>query len=131
MSGDSKLNEAIDVLSPHCEFGFLMGSYGTDRFHKESDIDLAVFFKKATLSEEKRNCWLELEKIFSREVDLVELNAIDPIFGHQVLETGRLLFSGNPGLLLQWKATQTSLYIDFKMDRAIVEKNMLNRKKYV
>jgi len=59
------------------------------------------------------------------------LNTIDIIYGIQVVDTGRLLLNKNPGLLLDWKAKQLSRYPDFKASRAIIEKNILNRKKYV
>ncbi len=43
---DLKMTEAINLLRSLCEFAFVLGSYGTARFHSESDVDLAVFYKR-------------------------------------------------------------------------------------
>ncbi len=120
-----------DVLIDLAEFAYLMGSAETEKFNKESDIDVAVFWKDSSADEQKRKCLVDLEKVFNREVDLVSLNKIDIIFAHQVLEKGRLLFDSNAGLHLKWKMEKLSEYPDFKTSRKVIEDNILNRKKYV
>jgi predicted nucleotidyltransferase len=117
--------------SPLVNFAYLMGSAGTERFHEESDIDLAVHWKVEPEFSEILKISAALSQSFNREVDLVSLNRIDLIFGRQVLETGRLLFCSEPGIHLQWKADQLSRYPDFKFTRGPIEKNILVRKKYV
>jgi proline dehydrogenase len=73
----------------------------------------------------------ELEEKLGHDIDLISLNNIDVIYGIQVIDTGRLLVNTNPGLMLEWKVKQLSRYPDFKASRAIIENNILNRKKYV
>ncbi len=121
----------IEILDPHVEFIFLMGSAGTDKFHDKSDVDIGVFWKPSTDEKNKQICARNLEDKFGREVDLVSLNKIDVIFGRQVLETGRLILNHSPGILLDWKMNILSAYPDFKVSRKIIEDNILNRKKYV
>ena len=121
----------IATLSGDAEFAFLMGSVGTDRFQPESDIDIAVFWKSSFGFEKSSNYVRLLEEKFSRDVDLVSLNAVDVIFARQVLEKGRLLFSNSDGILLNWKMEKLSEYPDFKYSRKIIEDNILTRKKYV
>lgn len=120
-----------DTLSDAGEFVYLMGSAGTDRFHDESDIDIAVYWKPNTTEEEKASIRNNLMAIFDREIDLVALNRIDIIFARKVLETGRLLFNKSPGLHLLWCSEKLSEYPDFKKSRKIIEDNLLQRKKYV
>jgi hypothetical protein len=43
----------VKILKPQAIFIYLMGSLGTDRFHSESDIDIAVFFNKEIGAVEK------------------------------------------------------------------------------
>jgi predicted nucleotidyltransferase len=112
-------------------FAYLMGSAGTERFGAESDIDIAVYWKKSPSLEELAPIRTQLEAYFNREVDLVSLNGVDLIFSRQVLETGRLFICESAGLHLQWRADQLSRYPDFKFSRKIIESNILNRKKYV
>ncbi len=120
----------IEILSPHAEFSFLMGSAETERFNKESDIDVAVFWKTSCDPEQIKACQRIIEEKFNRDVDLISLNKINVIFARQVLETGRLLFCNSDGLLLNWKMQKLSDYPDFKFSRKIIEDNILNRKKY-
>ncbi len=121
----------IENLIHDAEFAFLMGSAETERFHTQSDIDVAVFWK-TSCDELKKNKYLQiLEEKFNRDVDLISLNKIDVIFARQVLESGRLLFTNSDGFLLNWKTEQMSTYPDFKVSRKIIEENILKRKKYV
>jgi predicted nucleotidyltransferase len=127
------------VLEKYVEFCFLLGSAATLRFHKESDVDLAVFWNSSVLNSTSKDVDFdfklkilnELEEAFHRDIDLVSLNNIDVIYAIQVIETGKILINNNPGTLLEWKAIQLSKYPDFKRSRSIIEKNILKRKKYV
>ncbi len=121
-----------DVLEDKIEFCFLLGTAATPFFREDSDIDIAVFWKDPKLEfTSKLNFTNELQDRFARDVDLISLNDVDVIYGMQVMEKGRLLLNHNSGLLLSWKSEQLSRYPDFKTSRAIIEKNILNRKKYV
>lgn len=121
----------IDVLGSEAEFIYLLGSAETERFHAESDIDVAVFWKPSVSDKQIHGYWGELEKRLSRDVDLVSINTADIIFSRQILETGRLVLNKDPGTLLNWKVKVLSEYPDFKASRKIIEDNILNRKKYV
>jgi len=118
-------------LQAQCHFAYLLGSAGTKRFTDTSDVDLAAFFKNVPSISESHRITEDLQEALKRDVDLVVLNTIDPIFARQVLETGRLLFADQTGYHLQWKAHQLSLYPDFKTSREVIEKSLLNRKKHV
>ncbi len=120
-----------ETLIQEAEFVFLMGSAETERFHAESDIDVAVFWKTSCDELKKKQCLQTLEEKFNRDVDLISLNKINVIFARQVLETGRILFTNSDGMLLKWKMEQMSDYPDFKASRKIIEDNILKRKKYV
>ena len=121
----------VEMLQQHADFAFLMGSAETERFHAESDIDVAVFWKSAINDQQRSTLWRQLEAKFNRDVDLVALNSIDDIFARQVLEKGRLLFSSSDGLLLNCKMQKMATYPDFKSSRKIIEDHILKRKKYV
>ncbi|MFZ4404122.1 MAG: type VII toxin-antitoxin system MntA family adenylyltransferase antitoxin [Pseudobdellovibrionaceae bacterium] len=124
------LPQIINILDESAVFLYLMGSFDTPRFNEESDIDLAIFYKQNVSLETKYQLSRDLNFKFDIQIQLVELNDIDPIFAHQVLQTGRLLFCKDDTILVQWKIKYMSMYIDFKMDREIIEKNLLHRKRY-
>ncbi len=119
------------LVSDQIEFAYLLGSAVTERFHSESDIDLAVYWKKVPEFSEMVKIIAKLEIIFKRDVDLVSINTADLVFSQQILETGRLLICHSPGLLLKWKTEQMAQYPDFKYSRKIIEDNILQRKKHV
>ncbi|HXH76471.1 MAG TPA: nucleotidyltransferase domain-containing protein [Bacteriovoracaceae bacterium] len=123
---------ATNTIGKLSEFCFLLGSAATLRFRQDSDIDIAVFWKDGEIDFNlKLKIMNELEDKLEHNIDLISLNNIDVIYGIQVVDTGRLLINNNSGLLLDWKAKQLSRYPDFKSSRAIIEKNILKRKKYV
>jgi predicted nucleotidyltransferase len=125
----SIVEQTIGNLSDFC---FLLGSAATPRFREDSDIDVAVFWRNGDIDFDlKLKIMNELEDKLGHDIDLISLNNIDIIYGIQVVDKGRLLFNTNPGLMLEWKAKQLSRYPDFKASRAIIENNILNRKKYV
>ncbi len=130
-SGINISKTLIEVLTQDAEFAFLMGSAETERFHAESDIDVAVFWKGSCSDDQKKIHVRTLEEKINRDIDLISLNKIDIIFARQVLETGRLLFCSSDGILLNWKMEKLSNYPDFKTSRKIIEDNILTRKKYV
>ena len=127
------------ILGEYALFCFLLGSAATPRFNKESDIDLAVFWNPSIINSDindvdfklKLTILNKLEEAFLHDIDLVSINNIDVIYGIQVISTGRILINNDPGKLLEWRAHQLSRYPDFKTSRSIIEKNILNRKKYV
>lgn len=124
-------SQVTESLMGYADFVYLVGSAATKRFQKESDIDLAVYFKKEPKHKDYLKLVSELEESFQREVQLAVLNKIDPIFGQQVLENGRLCFESDPKKHLEWKVKQMSIYPDFKRSRKVIEDQLLNRKKYV
>lgn len=130
------LEKVLQEFNQSCRFSFLMGSAGTERFHNESDIDIAIYFNYPDVQHKIDYDVLfkmqsRLSEYFNRDCDLVALNKIDPIFARQVLETGRELLVNDSAFLNIWKAQQLSIYPDFKSSRKIIENNLLNRKKHV
>lgn len=124
----NQIPEITEILRPFSEFAFLLGSYGTERFGIDSDIDLAVFFNKSVDQKKHGELFFTLEDLTGRSIDLIDLRNIDPIFSRQVLETGRLLLDQNHQRLVEWQNLQIGKYLDFKMDRLGIEKNLLKRK---
>lgn len=127
------IQSVLDDISAEAEFIYLMGSFGTERFNDQSDLDFAVFWKKVPDFSGLVKIKSKFEDLFLRDVELVSLNKIDIIFAVQVLETGRLIFldESKKGELLKWRSQKMSEYPDFKYSRKIIEENILVRKKYV
>jgi predicted nucleotidyltransferase len=120
------LDPIISILKDDVEFALLFGSIKTGRILPKSDIDLAVYLKKHHI---EFNEYIELKTRLSatteRDIDLVILNSCDIIIAMQVLANGELIVNNNHNLFVRYKAQKISEYIDFKMDRKAIEKNIL------
>lgn len=74
---------------PEISAVYIFGSFLTERFNEQSDLDLAVIFGKE-LDKFKRfklklKMLYELEKLLKREVDLLDFESVDLRMKHQVL----------------------------------------------
>lgn len=76
---------------------FVFGSVNTNRFKTDSDIDLIVDFKEVDLYDYADNYFdlkLSLEKLFNREVDLLEDNAVKNPYLRQSIDSTKQLIYG-------------------------------------
>ena len=75
------------------------GSYMTEFYHAESDIDIAFLAKKPLSSKEKVSLFEDLI-IYHRksEIDLVDLQTADPILRYEIGSKGRLIYEAEEGL---------------------------------
>ena len=76
---------------------FVFGSVLTDRFKKDSDIDLVVDFQGVDLYEYADNYFdlkESLEKLFKRDVDLLEEKAIKNPYLRQSIDSSKQLVYG-------------------------------------
>lgn len=89
------LNTRNDIL-----MAFLFGSYAKDLTHRESDIDIAVYFKPKSDEveyEEEKNyegedeLWSEIEKILEIKTDLVVLNRASSTLADSIVKDGKVL----------------------------------------
>lgn len=75
---------------------FVFGSILTNRFNDDSDVDLVVDFDKVTLEEYADNYFdfkYALEKLFGRDVDLLEDKAIrNPILRRNIDNSKQLIY---------------------------------------
>lgn len=76
---------------------FVFGSITTDKFNKDSDIDLIVDFEAVDLYNYANNYFdlkYSLEALFKREVDLLEEKAIKNPFFRKAIDTQKKLIYG-------------------------------------
>lgn len=76
---------------------FVFGSSLDQRFSSESDLDFLVNFKKMPFDQYTDNYFRlheDLEKLFSRRIDLITVNSLENrFFKEKVLQTRRLLYA--------------------------------------
>ncbi len=76
---------------------FVFGSILTERFNKESDIDLVVDFNKEDISDYFDNYYNlkdSLQEVLGREVDLLEEQAIKNPYLRKSVDSSKMLIYG-------------------------------------
>lgn len=102
-------------------FALVFGSFGTDRFGPESDVDLAVRYPGPLTPKEFVDLLHRLTSLAGRTVDLVDLASADPIISMQVLRNGRPLLVRDRAAFETFRMTTPSRYFDWKFSRRPVE----------
>ncbi|MCK4357387.1 MAG: nucleotidyltransferase domain-containing protein [Candidatus Cloacimonetes bacterium] len=73
---------------------YIFGSYNTERFNKDSDIDFIVIFKDVTLIEYADNYFdfkFSLEDLLKRNIDLLEEKSIKNPFLKEAIDSSKKL----------------------------------------
>ncbi len=120
------MSELKKALVGKVKFTFVYGSTLTKYFNKESDIDLAVYFGKTIDYEKMYNFKEKISEHFDYkyEFDIIPLDTADPIIAMQVLANGKLIHNNDYEAYIKYKSRMISEYIDFKMDRKIIEEKI-------
>ncbi len=102
---------------------FLFGSWANDRGCKESDVDIAVYFKPKTgrlewedfdaRYEDEGIIWRDVEKILGKEVDLLVLNRAASSIADSAISAVPIIIKDR-GLYLDFMIRVTSEAIDFR-----------------
>ena len=95
---EKNIDSVRDLCKKHrVERLFVFGSILTDRFQKRSDIDFIVDFQGVDLFDYADNYFdlkFSLEKLFKRDVDLLEDKAINNPYLRQSLDLSKQLIYG-------------------------------------
>ncbi|MBI4649423.1 MAG: nucleotidyltransferase domain-containing protein [Bacteroidia bacterium] len=127
------ISKLKSLLQDKVKFAIIYGSVLKENFNDESDIDLAIFFNdpKHSMSSEQHNKFrYEINTEFTRDIDIIVLNNSDIIITMQTLANGDLIINNDNSFFNLFKARKIGEYIDFKMNRKIIETNLLNGRLY-
>jgi predicted nucleotidyltransferase len=124
-----RLQRALDFLEEHfgLESLWLFGSEAQGTARPDSDIDLAALFRGAPPPLDVLGARGDLEEIFGRDVDLVDLDRASPILAMQVLQHGRLLVDRAPERRFAFFGRTLGLYDDLKIMRREAERALIER----
>jgi predicted nucleotidyltransferase len=119
-----KINEIIKkVLQffPDILGIYLFGSFQTEYETTESDVDIAILLplnsKVDSHSREFRDLLFALMDELDREVDLINLRQVDTVFQHEIIQSGRMLYRGNPYAVEEYEMLTMSYYQKLNEER--------------
>jgi len=104
---------------------WLFGSEARGQARPGSDVDLAALFSRPVPAEALFAARFDLETLFGRAVDLVDLRRASPALGLQVLRHGRLLLDRDPADRHVFAMLLPSRYVDLKIARAAAERALI------
>lgn len=98
---DSRTAHLLDFLSddPDLLLAMVFGSTADGSNRPDSDIDVAVYPRKKLASRKRQLLADGIACATGRVVDLVDLTDVDGALLRQVLRSGKVLFSKEPGIL--------------------------------
>ncbi len=98
-------------------FAVVFGSAATGITTKLSDVDIGIYTRDEMPLLEMGRIVVGLEKIVKKKVDLTVLNDLfkrKPNFAFQVVKFGRLLFTRDKGVFVDFKRNVFLCYLDTK-----------------
>ena len=97
---EQAIKTVVVNMSPPVVAAYLFGSHATGKVWPESDVDVALLFGKAEVSNQReiigrlvKNLCQTLGEV---EVDVVNLDGVPTHFAYEILRTGKLAFCANP-----------------------------------
>jgi predicted nucleotidyltransferase len=106
---------------------YIFGSFNTERFNRNSDLDLALIYSKE-LDKFKRfdlklELMAELEKLVELEVDIVDFETVDLKIKHQILD-GKLIYCSDQIRRVELEKRAILNYIDMRKFYKINDQNL-------
>ena len=91
---------------------YIFGSYANNTMTPESDIDIAFLSFQKISPVEKWKIQEELASVLNQDVDLIDLKDATTILRTEVVEKGKLIFSGDPYQVDHFEKITYSMYTD-------------------
>ncbi len=113
---------------PYIVSAYLFGSQSSGVFGPMSDVDIAMLLndnapKGRELIHEQDYLSYRISKALGvKEVDIVVLNNQGPIFQHNILRTGKLIYDSAPLLRIKFTMRVISTFCDFEPTLRFIEK---------
>lgn len=112
--------EMLEKIEPiikkyNLELLLYFGSYGTEFYHRESDIDIA-FLSTENLAPEKKLSLLEdLIKYHKKsEIDLVDLRIAEPVLRYEIALNGRVIYEKEENLFEKYRLFYIKRFYELK-----------------
>lgn len=111
------------------ELIYIFGSYGTERYNFDSDIDIAILANKEIDFDILRKIKWELIQNTGNEIDLIDLNNCGIVIKKEILSKGKIVFEKEKGIKNQFEYRVFSLYGQYIEDIDVIKKKIKERGK--
>ena len=90
----NKITDAVSSI-PEIQFATVFGSYAKNSNHVGSDLDIAIAAKKTMTHKEIMQIKTALSFTLDKEIDLVDLNAVNGLILKEALCSGNVILKKN------------------------------------
>jgi len=109
----ARLRSTIEASSL-VRLAVLFGSRAKGTASEASDVDIGILPSEPVLAlQAELGLAAVLSSVAGCDVDLVRLDADNPLLGREVARYGRCLFEAEPGLFAAYRASALSCWLDF------------------
>jgi predicted nucleotidyltransferase len=131
LEGDKMEKEILNVIKRQGKplLVYIFGSYVTERYNSESDIDIAVLFDKKIKSMEKYEMKMELVDLLGREVDLIDLFEGNLILAKEIIYKGKLIYKKDQKTKEEFEYRSVVLYNQYRDDSQIIIDKIKERRR--
>jgi predicted nucleotidyltransferase len=112
---EQKINKIKNILADYgLKLLILFGSYESNSFNENSDLDLAVKIKEPEqLKKDQLDILNKISALFNQiPVDLILLNHADPLIKFKVAAEGKLLYQAEKGLFEKFQVRAAAEHND-------------------
>ena len=114
---------------------YLFGSYGTENEWPDSDVDIALLFtpRKAeqTGSLTMSDLYFELDKRLEKEVDLVNLRAVNTVFQKEIIMADRRIYCQDERAADEFEMLTISKYQKLNEERKEIIENAVKDGRFI
>jgi uncharacterized protein len=119
----SHLTKAISGL----QAVYLYGSFSSDSFSDESDLDIAVKAERRLDNQERWRIQEDLAGIYGRNVDLLDLDRASLVMQFEVISTGERIYCADENIIAHYETLLYSRYLDFNWIRKPIVDEIIKR----
>jgi predicted nucleotidyltransferase len=120
----SNVLTALRAIDLPLELAVVFGSLARGGARAESDLDIAVRFRRALSTEEKTTLIQALAATTGRPVDLIDLRVAGPIVARQALTEGKRIFGTDE----HWAAQVAQTLVDYADFAPLVDRVLRERR---
>lgn len=119
----------IEIINNHKSSNliYIFGSYVTERYNSESDIDIAVLWDEKIESFELYNIKKDLLDFLENEVDLIELSNANLTLTKEIIYKGKLIYKESEEKKLDFEYRSIVLFNQYVDDIKIIKEKIKER----
>ena len=129
MSENDEIIRIILEHHPKTQAGYIFGSHGTPYEREDSDVDIAILLPHQEAKEidslALSDLRFDLEDLFQKEVDLINLRQVSTVFQKEIIMSERRIYCANQYAADEFEMLTISFYQKLNEERAGIIEDIL------